>query len=168
MDSIIEVQRQTHEEIERFERALATVLSKNQPTQQAKLANEHKAAQLLDRISSRVATLNNAYQDQVARKAEIDALSSSGQTDDLSNFYVRLGKIKEHHLKYPDTVVGNFELELAGLVESDYVEGGDDDYEEEDRTWYTNLEATILFNICIWIYSYFLIVFWRGSLRSLP
>jgi hypothetical protein len=53
MDSIIELQRQNHEEIERFERALYTLLSRNQPTHESRLLNEHKASQVLDRISSR-------------------------------------------------------------------------------------------------------------------
>ncbi|EJD01568.1 uncharacterized protein FOMMEDRAFT_126603 [Fomitiporia mediterranea MF3/22] len=131
MDSLIEVQRQTHEEIERFERALAVVLAKPSTTQQAKLSNEHKASQVLDRISSRVHTLHNLYQDEPVRKAEIDAISGS-KPDDLSEFYARLAKIKEHHLKYPDQLVGSFELDLAALVNDNTGEAGEDDYEEED------------------------------------
>lgn len=132
MDSIIEVQRQTHGETERLERALAQVLAKHSTTQQGKLANEHKASQILDRIISRAHTLRNLYQDEAARKTEIDAISGS-RPDDLSEFYSRLGKIKEFHVKYPDQVVGGFELELAELVNDDTGEadGGDDD--EEDR-----------------------------------
>ena len=102
MDSIIEVQRQNHEEIERFERALYTILSRPQNVHQTRLQNEHKAAQILDRISSRVVTLNNHYQDEDVRKAEIDALSAPNRQNDLSEFYSRLGKIQEHHNKYPD------------------------------------------------------------------
>lgn len=132
MESIIEVQRQTHEEIERFERALATVLSKTQPTQQEKLANEHKASQILDRISSRVTTLHNLYQDEVSRKEEIDSISGA-RVDDLTEFYARVGKIKEYHTKYPDQVVGSFVLELAALVDHDAGEGADDEDGEEDR-----------------------------------
>ncbi|KAI5119507.1 hypothetical protein M0805_002443 [Coniferiporia weirii] len=131
MDSIIEVQRQTHEEIERFERALATVLSKPHSTQRTKLANEHKASQILDRITSRAHTLHNIYQDEAARKAEIDAISGY-KPDDMTEFYSRLSKIKEYHLKYPDQVVGGFELELAALVDNDVGEADGDDYEEED------------------------------------
>ncbi|THH12237.1 hypothetical protein EW145_g128 [Phellinidium pouzarii] len=131
MDSIIEVQRQTHEEIERFERALATVLSKPHSTQRAKLVNEHKASQILDRIASRARTLHDTYQDEATRKAEIDAISGS-KPDDLDEFYSRIGKIKEYHLKYPGQVVGGFELELAALVDNDVGEAGGDDYEEED------------------------------------
>ncbi|KAI0720278.1 RNA splicing factor PRP9 [Cerioporus squamosus] len=131
MDSIIEVQRQTHEEIEHLERALYTTLSKPQPTHQVRLQNEHKASQLLDRIHSRVVTLNNLYEDQDTRKAEIDALSAPGRQDDLSAFYDRLGKIQEHYAKYPDATVGGFEIELAAFLdESEELE--DDDFEQDD------------------------------------
>lgn len=132
MDSIIEQQRQTHEETERFERALATVLSKPQPNQQVKLTNEHKASQILDRITSRVISLNAQYQDEATRKAELDLLS--GKPDDLSEFYSRLKSIKDYHMKYPNEVVGGFQLELAALIEDKNFEGGEDDEdEEEDR-----------------------------------
>ncbi len=132
MDSIIEVQRQTHEEIERFERALFTILSRPHSTQESRLQNEHKASQMLDRISSRATTLNNLYDDEAARKAEIDVLSASSQPNDLSEFYARLVKIQEHHSKYPDSVPGGFGLELEALLEEPN-QDGDDDYEEEDR-----------------------------------
>lgn len=138
MDTTIEVQRQTHEEIERFERALSTVLSKPQPTLQARLTNEHKASQILDRITSRAAALDALYNDEKARNEEISLLSmnqniGSGE-DELSEFYARLVKIKEHHLKYPDSVVGGFELELAALVDEPLVDA-DDEFLEEDRTY---------------------------------
>lgn len=130
MDSIIELQRQNHEEIERFERALYTLLSRHQPTHESRLLNEHKSAQVLDRISSRVTALNNIYADEDARNVEINILSAPQQQNDLSEFYSRLVKIQEHHSKYPDATPGGFDLELAALLE----EGNqDDDEEEEDR-----------------------------------
>ncbi|OCH92146.1 RNA splicing factor PRP9 [Obba rivulosa] len=131
MDSIIEVQRQTHEEIEHLERALYTILSKPQPTHESRLQIEHKASQLLDRISSRVTTLSNIYEDQDTRKTEIDALSAPANQSDLSAFYSRLGKIQEHHAKYPDTVVGGFELELSAFLDEGDL-GDDEEYEEDD------------------------------------
>ena len=132
MDSIIEVQRQTHEEIEHLERALYTTLSKPQPTHQVRLQNEHKASQLLDRIHQRVVTLSNLYEDQDTRKAEIDALSAPSRQDDLTTFYDRLSKIQEHHVKYPDIAVGGFELELAAFVdEAEELEG--EEMEQDDR-----------------------------------
>ncbi|KAI0321996.1 hypothetical protein OF83DRAFT_1050217 [Amylostereum chailletii] len=128
MDSIIEVQRQTHEEIERFERALYSVLSRPQNVHQTRLQNEHKASQILDRVTARLNALNNTYQDHDARKAEIDSLSSPNQQSDLSAFYSRLGKIQEHHHKYPDASADGFELELAAFMD----EFGPEDLGEEE------------------------------------
>ncbi|KAF8076610.1 hypothetical protein FPV67DRAFT_1559042 [Lyophyllum atratum] len=130
MDSIIEIQRQNHEELERFERGLYTLLSRNQPTHEARLQGEHKASQILDRVQSRVLTLDSLYQDEDARKVELDFLSAPAQQNDLSEFYSRLVKIQEHHAKYPDSVPGGFDLELAALLDEPDQE--DEDYEEED------------------------------------
>lgn len=132
MDSIIEIQRQTHEEIEHLERALYTTLSKPQPAHQVRLQNEHKASQLLDRIHSRVVALNNLYEDEETRSTEVEFLSAPARQDDLSAFYSRLGKIQEHHTKYPDAAVGGFELELAAFLdETEELE--DEEFEQDDR-----------------------------------
>ncbi|KAH7930710.1 hypothetical protein BV22DRAFT_1000132 [Leucogyrophana mollusca] len=132
MDSIIEAQRQNHEEIERYETALYSLLSRNQPTHETRLQTEHKASQVLDRISSRAATLNNHYLDEDARKAEIDSLTAPAQQNDLSEFYARLVKIQDHYNKYPDAGTGGFDLELAALMEEGNQDGIDDEFEEED------------------------------------
>lgn len=131
MDSIIEVQRQTHEEIEHFERALYTLLSKPQSTHETRLQTEHKASQILDRVSSRVVALTNAYEDQEGRKAEIDSLTA--RPDDLSEFYTRLGKVQEHYAKYPESGPTGFELELAAFLDVPPEDAGEDEYEEDDR-----------------------------------
>lgn len=134
MDSIIEVQRHTHEEIEHFERALYTILSKPQLTHESRLQAEHKTSQLLDRLSSRLVTLTNLYEDQDTRTAEINALSAPPQQQsDLSAFYTRLGKIQEHYAKYPDAIVGGFDPELTAFLEEEQTTGGDEEYEEDDR-----------------------------------
>ncbi|KAK7060445.1 Pre-mRNA-splicing factor sap61 [Paramarasmius palmivorus] len=130
MDSIIEVQRQTHEEIERFERALYTLLSRNFVSHELKLQNEHKASQILDRISTRTVALKNLYEDEDARKAEIESLSSPGQQGDLTEFYSRLVKIQEHHAKYPDSVAGGPDLEIEALLVEPNQEGFEE-YEED-------------------------------------
>lgn len=140
MDSIIELQRQTHQEIERYEQALYTILSRHQNFHQSRLQNEHKASQILDRISSRVTTLNSAYQDEAARRAEINAISTPNQPGDLSEFYARLGKVQEHHNKYPDTGVDAIEFEIATLLD----EFNPEDYEEEENV-YEDRESARLF-----------------------
>jgi len=126
MDSIIEVQRQTHEELEQYERALYTVLSRPQNAHQTRIQNEHKASQILDRIASRVTTLHSTYRDQDARNVEIDAISTPSQPGDLSHFYARLGKVQEHHNKYPDAGADGVEQEIAALLE----EVNPEDYDE--------------------------------------
>ena len=134
MDSIIELQRQTHEEIERYERALYTVLSRTQNVHHARVQNDHKASQILDRIFSRNTTLNSTYQDQDARDVEIDAISTPKQPGDLSEFYARLGKIQEHHNKYPDAGADGVEFDIAALLDGFNPEDYDDDeYIYEDR-----------------------------------
>ncbi|KAF8646360.1 hypothetical protein AX16_007226 [Volvariella volvacea WC 439] len=132
MDSVIELQRQTHEEIERYECALYTILSRAQSTHELKVQNEHKASQMLDRISAKVVALDALYEDGDARKAEIEALTSTSQQSDLQEFYSRLVKIQEHHNKYPDAVSGGIELELAALLEEPDQDDVADEFEEED------------------------------------
>lgn len=135
MDSIIETQRQAHEEIERYEIALYSLLSRSQPTHEVGLQTEHKAAHVLSRISSRVASLKTQYDDEDARKAEINALTAPTQPGDLSEFYARLVKIQDHYNKYPDVTAGAFELELAALLEEGNQDGVDEEFEEEDRAY---------------------------------
>ncbi|KAF8351610.1 hypothetical protein F5887DRAFT_1094502 [Amanita rubescens] len=132
MDSIIEVQRQTHEEIELLETALYTLLSRHQSSHDRKLQAEHRAAQILERIFARVSSVSNVYDDHTSRKAELDLLSANAQQNDLSEFYSRLVKIQEHHTKYPDSVPGGFDLEIAAFVDEPDQEAGDEDFEEED------------------------------------
>jgi splicing factor 3A subunit 3 len=132
MDSVIEIQRQTHEEIERFERALYDLLSRPRTTHEHNLQNEHKASQVLDRITTRLAALNNLSADEDSRKAEINNLSDPAKADDLSEFYSRLVKIQEHHNKYPDSTPG-IDLELASFLEEP--EQAEEDYEDEDRAF---------------------------------
>lgn len=131
MDSIIELQRQTHEEIERYERALYTILSRPQNAHQSRLQNEHKSSQILDRISSRSTTLNATYQDQGARGVEINAISTPNQPGNLSEFYARLGKIQEHHNKYPDAGADGIEFEIAALLD----EFNPEDYDDDDNVY---------------------------------
>lgn len=136
MDSIIEVQRQTHEEVERFEHALYTLLSRPQPTHEARIQTEHKAAQVLDRISAKTSVLCSLYQDEDSRKHELDVLSATAPANDLSEFYSRLVKIQEHHAKYPDSIPGGFDLELAAFLEEIDTDNADEDYEYEDRAFF--------------------------------
>lgn len=137
MDSVIEVQRQTHEEVEHFERALYTILAKPQLSHEAKLQTEHKAAQILDRISSRVIALNNFYEDKDSRQAELDLLSAPPNSSDLAEFYKRFGKIQEHYAKYPEALASRFDLEIASFLEEGQGDAEDEEYEEDNREYFS-------------------------------
>lgn len=165
MDSIIEVQRQTHEEIEHFERALYQTLAKPAQSHQQRVQAEHKSSQILDRIAARVATLNNLYRNDDTRRQEISAISNSSRADDLSEFYSRLGKVQEHHAKYPDGIgiIDGFELELLALTEDPMIEDGDEGYAEEDRTFTVPLFSQSLTSIS----SDREPVLWRGVVREI-
>jgi len=128
MDSVIEIQRQTHEEIEHLERAMTLLLSRPTTSHDYKLQIEHKVSQILDRISARNVALKNLYEDQEARKAELDMLSAP--SSDFSEFYSRLVKIQEHHNKYPDAVAVGVGLEIDALLGEP---GQEEEYEEEER-----------------------------------
>ncbi|KAJ9109116.1 hypothetical protein QFC21_000444 [Naganishia friedmannii] len=106
MESIIELQRQEHEEIERYEQALADILNKPVTGRRAELRNQHKALDVLNRISDRQRLLKSQYDDaDGSRAAEIDVLSvpassqapGSNPQDDLSEFYTRFNHIKKVH-----------------------------------------------------------------------
>jgi Splicing factor SF3a60 binding domain len=132
MDSILEIQRQNHEELERFDKALYTLLSRNSTTHETDLQNQHKAAEVLNRIVGRATTLDALYQDEDARRIEVESLSGQGAQGDLSEFYARLVKVQEHYSKYPDSLSGGgFDLELAYFVDEPGQE--EEDFEEEDR-----------------------------------
>jgi splicing factor 3A subunit 3 len=159
MDSHLEIQRQTHEEVERFERALYTLLSRPQSTHESRLQTEHKAAQVLDRISARVVALNGLYVDEESRKRELDAISATAVPNDLSEFYNRLGKIQQHYQKYPDSLPGGVNLEVdAILAEPDPEE--EEEFAEEDRTSWSGLDW--LFVFLGLSSSCFSFVLWRG------
>jgi hypothetical protein len=175
MDSIVEVQRQTHEELERFERALYTILSRPQPTHESQIKNAHTAAQILERTDSRVGSLNALYLDDNARNAELEALAAGGNNggvDDLGEFYKRLERIQEHYAKYPEaaTIGGGFELELAALLE----EGNEDyeEYEEEDRACFSlRFVASVTWNAdneSLRSYSRLFVILRRRSVRKIP
>jgi splicing factor 3A subunit 3 len=166
MDSVIEIQRQTHEGIEQYERALYTVLSRPQNAHQTRLQNEHKASQILDRISSRVITLHSMYQDQDTRDVEVDAISAPSQPGDLSEFYARLGKVQEHHNKYPDAGADGVELEIAALLEQVSPEDYDEDYIYEDREF--RHAFRFLYPLNFASFSCGKYVLWRRSVRKIP
>lgn len=181
MDSIIEVQRQTHSEIERLEAALSTFLATQHKTHKDHLSAEHKASDILDRIVARSVTLQEQYQDIDgcanfpydsniclmsicfcrARKAEIEHLTAPSHVEkELDEFYSRLKCVKDFHHRYPNRPVDGFDFELRSIVGD--LEDEDMDVEIEDR------ECSLLGLVLGLMYtSHELSFLWRGALWSM-
>lgn len=120
MDSVIEVQRRAHEEIERLEHAASQLLANHPKTHKERLANEHKVKEYVDRIVEKSKFLHETYQDvDGSRRNAIDTLQGSGE---YAEFYGRLKVVKEHHRKYPDEAVEPMELEFAVDVNRENLE----------------------------------------------
>ncbi|WWC87900.1 uncharacterized protein L201_002800 [Kwoniella dendrophila CBS 6074] len=124
MDSIIETQRSTHEEIERYEQALAEVLIQNPTAQKNITRRDRKAAEILDRIGGLRKELIDFYEDLPGlRPKELQLLSAppAGE-DDLAEFYVRYNKIKDFHGRNPGISSRQFQNQLDELVKSDGIQ----------------------------------------------
>ncbi|WVF65778.1 hypothetical protein IAT40_000512 [Kwoniella sp. CBS 6097] len=124
MDSIIETQRQTHEEIERYEQALADVLGQNPTVRKNITRRDRKAAEILDRVGTLRKELVDLYEDIPGlRPRELELLSAppAGQ-DDLAEFYARYNKIKSFHQRNPGISSRQFVNELDELVKGDGVQ----------------------------------------------
>ncbi|KAI5454490.1 Pre-mRNA-splicing factor sap61 [Naganishia albida] len=146
MESIIELQRQEHEEMERYEQALADILNKPVTGRRGDLRNQHKALDVLNRLSDRQRLLKTQYEDaEGLRAAEIAALSVPASSanggnpqNDLTEFYARFDRINKVHQDRQASGTGqepelrSFLRSLEELVKSDGLEHITlDDGEEE-------------------------------------
>ncbi|WVN90747.1 uncharacterized protein L203_105990 [Cryptococcus depauperatus CBS 7841] len=124
MDSIIETQRQAHEEIERYEQALADVLMQGPTATKNVIRRDRKAAEILDRVGVLRKELVGLYEDIPGLRSKELALLSApppGQ-DELSEFYARFNEIKDFHNRNPGINARQFMNELDQLVKGDGVQ----------------------------------------------
>lgn len=98
MDSVIEIQRQAHEEIEILEQGIVDQYHNNCKTQKDKAFREHQVAKYLDAMTEKCGQLFILYEDVNAdRKKEIDAISGT----EFTEFYARLKAIKDNYRNNP-------------------------------------------------------------------
>lgn len=132
--SPLEVARSTHEESERYESALASLINSlpsgsSSSSSRSALKTAHLASILADRIVTRNRNLATFYADESgAKKEELQSLASGSGTGNaeasssassmdaaLNLFQSRLSHIKSYHEKYPAAPPEAFSLDLTAL-----------------------------------------------------
>ncbi|KAJ2751877.1 Pre-mRNA-splicing factor sap61, partial [Coemansia nantahalensis] len=110
MDSIVEQQRQAHEDIERLEQAVVDLMMQDLAKHRHRLLREHKINELLEEIQGRSRLLEALEADESGlRGREVAALASRP----LDEFYARLGAIGDHHRLNPGLAVQPPELDYV-------------------------------------------------------
>ncbi|KAJ2711135.1 Pre-mRNA-splicing factor sap61 [Coemansia spiralis] len=110
MDSIVEQQRQAHEDIERLEQAVVDLMMQDLAKHRHRLLREHKIRELLEEIQGRSRLLEALDKDDSGlRGKELAALDSPG----FDEFYARLGAIGDYHRRNPGLAVRPPELDYV-------------------------------------------------------
>ncbi|KAI7830901.1 hypothetical protein BX661DRAFT_142115 [Kickxella alabastrina] len=116
MDSIIEQQRQAHEDIERLEQAIVDMMLQDLSKHRYKLVREQKIDSLLDQIQTRSKLILDLDRDESGlRHVEMDSIAEHQFTE----FYSRLGDIRSHNRRNPDVAVHPPEIEYTFVSEED-------------------------------------------------
>jgi splicing factor 3A subunit 3 len=123
MESLIEQQRRTHEEIERIEKAIVAELStktktvrffrkNNTEKHKGRLIKDHIVHDYLVRIQSNAQELLQDYRNEDARLEELADLGGT-IPDAMEEFYRRYRKISSAHRKNPGLVAETMEMEFV-------------------------------------------------------
>ncbi|KAJ9049765.1 Pre-mRNA-splicing factor sap61 [Entomophthora muscae] len=99
MNSILEIQRQAHEDIEILEQGIVDQYHLEGKTQRDRLVREHQVSRYLETMTTRCGQLHTLYEDPKGeRRKEIEAISGANE---FSEFYLRLKDIKDYHRRNP-------------------------------------------------------------------
>ncbi|KAI8805888.1 hypothetical protein BJ742DRAFT_818551 [Cladochytrium replicatum] len=112
MDSILELQRQAHEEIERLEQAIVKELMQKTKTVRRNFIFETNVIA----IQEKSRYLLEVYKDDDGmRKSELSTLLSGSDVSEYSQseFYERLKAVKDHHRRHPNEVVEPMDLQFT-------------------------------------------------------
>ncbi|OAL43168.1 splicesome-associated protein [Pyrenochaeta sp. DS3sAY3a] len=104
---LIEEQRQTHEDLERIEEAIAQRFLDDPAQHRDRLARDHEIASFVDQHEAQSKRLRDIYRDVDGIKAdEIRALT---QGDPMETFLSKVAEINDFHSRYPNKPVENLE-----------------------------------------------------------
>ncbi|KAJ2449614.1 Pre-mRNA-splicing factor sap61 [Coemansia sp. RSA 2336] len=109
MDSIVEQQRQAHEDVERMEQAIVDLMLQNLTKHRYRLIREQKINELLEQIQQRSQVLLDLEKAEGLGSKEAARMEERG----FDEFYDRLNDIRSYHYRNPDLVVRPPEMEFA-------------------------------------------------------
>ena len=117
METVVERQRRTHEELERIEQALTeeTEYHSGCPILRDQINSEHRSKMLSERFCNLSQTLYALYEDKDGMKRE--EVSRFSGHEEFPEFYRRLKQIKDFHKTFPDNIEEPMSLEFTRLAE---------------------------------------------------
>lgn len=119
MDGVIELQRRTHEDMDRLEVAAAEILAQGNQglTQKERISRELTVSALLNQISSSAQQLLHLYKDDDKTRAQgINEISIEDGTNIFGSFYVHLKELKDDYRRSPfDRPIDDVEFDALVL-----------------------------------------------------
>ncbi|KAJ1741813.1 Pre-mRNA-splicing factor sap61 [Coemansia sp. RSA 1086] len=109
MDSIVEQQRQAHEDVERMEQAIVDLMLQNLTKHRYRLIREQKINELLEQIQMRSQVLLDLEKAEGLGSKESARMEERG----FDEFYDRLNDIRSYHYRNPDLMVRPPEMEYV-------------------------------------------------------
>jgi splicing factor 3A subunit 3 len=115
MDGVIELQRRTHEDVNRLEMAAAAILAQEEGrlTQRERISRELTVAAILRQMSSSSLHLLHIYKDEDrARSIDIQNIKVEEGASNFGSFYVHLKDLKDNYRRSPfDRPIDDVEFE---------------------------------------------------------
>ena len=117
METVVERQRRTHEELERIEQALTDEKEYRGgcPMLREQINSEHRSKMLSERFCNMSQTLYALYEDKDGMKRE--EISRFSGHEEFPEFYRRLKQIKDFHKTFPENIEEPMSMEFSRLAE---------------------------------------------------
>eukprot|EP00056_Hartaetosiga_gracilis_P012478 m.199172 g.199172 ORF g.199172 m.199172 type:complete len:519 (+) comp13694_c5_seq1:1023-2579(+) len=123
MDSIVEQQRNLHEELDKLVKGSAQTGAYKFGSQKSRVNAMHLQKMLLDRARDTSTELLSIYKDeQGVRAQEVNSLSGN----EMASFYTKLRGLKDYHSKAPNEIANPFRVDILpsflqpeGLLEAE-------------------------------------------------
>ncbi|CAJ0576377.1 unnamed protein product, partial [Mesorhabditis spiculigera] len=135
MDSVLETQRNLHEERERLIEAMTKETIAEKRSHKALINSQHRVRKFADRYIDATAELEKLYEDTTKeRETEIEAISGPNE---FAEFYSRLKTLKDHHKRVAEESASCHSLDFQKIM----AEIADPEREEPEMITFTDEEG---------------------------